>query len=273
MIQEFAFRVKTLDNPLMRFTAENGEHRILIGLLRGSARENEERAVFTFIGPNQDTKRFLTGEFAKRYGSYEPIHEAQGYVSVEVSTHLLPEIYGKTPSEVTYEILGPDAQFLPLLVTEGWLHVRVLSAHEAAGERYLRFLHRMKEHLRPDAFHLYPVREYRPEARLHEAVEDITARQLEVLNVAYDMGYWAEPRRCNLEDIANRLGVSKAAVHKSLRAAERKVMATFFEDVLKGTIPGARSHKAAAATNAANAHSRPGERHPTEAELRAGSSY
>ncbi len=252
MITEFSFRVKTLDNPLMRFTAENLGHRILIGLLRRSTRELEERAVFTFIGDNQTTRRFLTGEFSKRYGTYEPIQESEGYVSVEVSTHLLPGLgAGKTPNQVTYDILGPDAQFLPILVADGWMHVRVLSANQEAGDRFLQFLGRVKEYLKPEAYHLYPARDYRPEARLHEAVNDITPRQEEVLRVAYDMGYWADPRRCNLDDIARRLGVSKAAVHKSLRAGERKVMATFFEDVLKVNLPGAHLPPQSARSNAA----------------------
>lgn len=233
MIQEYSFRVKTLDNPLMRFTAEHTQHRILITLLREHTQKLEERAVFTFLGDNQTTKRFLTGEFTKRYGTAEPIHEDKDYVSVEVSTHLLPLIGGKSPNQVTYEILGRDAIFLPLMVTDGWLHVRVLSANESAGQRFVQFLNLMREHLRPESFHLYPAREYRPEARLHEATEDITPRQQEVLNMAYEMGYWDEPRRCNLEDIANRFSVSKAAIHKSLSAGERKVMATFFEDVLR----------------------------------------
>lgn len=240
MITEFSFRVKTLDNPLMRFTAEQPGHRILIGLLRHDSKAVEERAIFTFIGDRQTTRRFLTGEFAKRYGTLEPIHEDEGYVSVEVSKPLLPEFSGKSPNQLTYEILGPDALFLPLLVTEGWLHVRVLSANEKAGARFRVFLNKMKEFMRPDAFYLYPARAYRPEARLHEAVEDITPRQLEVIKVAYDLGYWSDPRRCNLDAVAHALGVSKAAVHKSLRAGERKVMATFFEDVLKGTVPGAQ---------------------------------
>lgn len=233
MIHEYSFRVKTLDNPLMRFTAESPDHRILITLLRESTRKLEERAVFTFLGPNQDTRRFLTGEFTKRYGTTTPLHEADDYVSVEVSTHLLPSLGGRPPTQITYDILGADAIFLPLLVADGWLHVRVLSAHVEVGRRFLQFLELMKDHLRPDAFHLYAVRPYRPEARLHEATEDITPRQQEVLTEAYRMGYWADPRRCNLAEIAEHLNVSKAAIHKSLAAGERKVMATYFEDILR----------------------------------------
>jgi hypothetical protein len=258
MIQEYAFRVKTLDNPLMRFTAENPDHRILITLLRDSVERLEERAIFTFLGDNQTTRRFLTGEFTKRYGSTAPIHEAVDYVSVEVSTHLLPSINGKPPNRITYDILGPDAVFLPLLVMEGWLHVRVLSANETNGARFLQFLSLMKEHLKPDAYHLYPVRAYRPEARLHEATEDITPRQQEVLAAAYEMGYWAEPRRCNLEDIAHRFHVSKAAIHKSLSAGERKVMATFFEDIKRrggaGTASGAPARGGVRAPQKAKRH-------------------
>ncbi|MBW3582989.1 MAG: helix-turn-helix domain-containing protein [Euryarchaeota archaeon] len=214
----------------MRFTRDNPEQRVIISLLRGSTREIGERAIYTFLGPRNLTRQFLLGEFTKRYGTFQPLAEAEGYVSVEVSTHLLPTIQGKTPNEVTFEVLGPDAVFLPILVVNGWLHIRVLSANAQGGARFEKFLDIMRNHMQPDAFDVYSVREYKPEARLHEATQDITPRQQEVMEAAYEMGYWDEPRRCNLDDIARHFGVSKAAVHKSLSAGERKVMATFFAD-------------------------------------------
>lgn len=231
MILEYAFRVRSPENPVMRFTQEHPDHRVLITLLRRSSREPEERAVYLFLGDARETKRFLQGEFAKRHGSYEPISEDADHVSVEVSTHLLPRIHGRPPNEITYEVLGPDAVFLPFLVFEGWLHVRVLSANENAGRRFMRFLDMVKDVMKPQDYQTVPVRPYRPEVRLENAFGVLTPRQLEVLQVANEMGYWDEPRRTNLDQVAQRFGVSKAAVHKSLATAERRVMRAFIEEV------------------------------------------
>jgi predicted DNA binding protein len=231
MILEYAFRVRAPDNPVMRFTQENPEHRVLINLLRRSTREAEERAVYTFLGDTRETLRFLQGEFAKRHGTYEPIGEDSDHVSVEVSTHLLPKIHGRPPNEITYEVLGQDAVIMPFLVFQGWLHVRVLSANEGTGRRFLRFLEMVKDVMRPQEYQAVPVRPYRPETRLENVMGVLTPRQLEVLGVANEMGYWDEPRRTNLDKVAQRFGVSKAAVHKSLATAERRVMRAFVEEV------------------------------------------
>lgn len=231
MILEYAFRVRASDNPVMRFTEEHPGHRVLITLLRRSTQEPEERAVYTFLGETRETKRFLQDEFARRHGTYEPISEDDDHVSVEVSTHLLPRIHGRPPNEITYEVLGPDAVFLPFLVFKGWLHVRVLSANPGGGKRFLRFLDMIKEVMRPQEYQVVPVRQYRPELRLENALGVLTERQLDVLKVANEMGYWDEPRRTNLEQVARRFEVSKAAVHKSLATAERRVMRVFIEEV------------------------------------------
>lgn len=231
MLLEYAFRVRAPDNPVMRFTQEHPGHRVLITLLRRSTNEPEERAVYTFLGDTRETKRFLQGEFVQRHGTYEPIGEDDDHVSVEVSTHLLPRIHGRSPNEITYEVLGKDAVFLPFLVFDGWLHVRVLSANEESGKRFLRFLAMVRDVMRPEAYQSVPVRPYRPEIRLENALRVLTPRQLEVLRVANEMGYWDEPRRTNLDRVAGRFGVSKAAVHKSLATAERRVMRVFIEEV------------------------------------------
>lgn len=243
MFREYAFRIKTGEGPLMRFTRDHPDHKVLIQLLRPSAEQLEERAVLVFLGPEDPTMGFLRGEFTKRYGTYVPLREEAGQVSVEVSTHLLPTIHDKTPLELTYEILGPDAVFLPLLVKNGWLHIRVISADTTAGKNFHNALNIMRNQLRPEDFHVYPVRPYRPERRLQDPAEDITDRQLEVVKTAFEMGYWADPRECNLEDIAQRFGVSKAAVHKSLSAAQRKIMRSFFEEHLDARLllPGERN--------------------------------
>lgn len=231
MLQEYAFRVKAADSPLTRFTAEHPTHRVFLNLLRGSTDRLEDRAVLVILGPMQETNRFLIGDFSKRYGTYIPLREEEDHVSVEVSTHLLPTIHRKTPNQLTYEVLGEDAIFLPIEIQDGWIRVRVLSANQQAGDRFIRFLEMTRKHLNAAEFVVEPVRPYRTHQPVRDAVEDITDRQMEVLREAYRMGYWADPRRCNLEDIAGRFQVSKAAVHKSLSAGQRKIMASFFHDV------------------------------------------
>lgn len=56
----------------------------------------------------------------------------------------------------------------------------------------------------------------------------LTARQLEVLETAYEQGYFERPRRANATEIAADLGINPSTFREHLTAAESKIL----EDVL-----------------------------------------
>jgi hypothetical protein len=68
----------------------------------------------------------------------------------------------------------------------------------------------------------------RPNAESSETVllyvSDVTDKQREALQVAMDAGYFDEPRRADLGDLAAELGVSKSAVSQRLKAVESKLL-------------------------------------------------
>lgn len=59
-----------------------------------------------------------------------------------------------------------------------------------------------------------------------EAVVGLTAKQQELLTVAYDEGYFDVPRGISQNELADRLGVSKSAVSQRLRRAIAELCAT-----------------------------------------------
>lgn len=59
----------------------------------------------------------------------------------------------------------------------------------------------------------------------------LTDRQLEVLQTAYDRGYFERPKGANATEIAEELGITQSTVTEHLAAAQRKL----FADVLDGT--------------------------------------
>lgn len=61
-------------------------------------------------------------------------------------------------------------------------------------------------------------------------VESLTPKQWEALELAYEAGYYDQPRSVDLETLADELEISKSAVSQRLRAAE----ATIVEGVLAG---------------------------------------
>lgn len=56
-----------------------------------------------------------------------------------------------------------------------------------------------------------------------------TVRQLEVLRVAYDLGYFAWPRDSKAAEVATELGIATPTFSQHLRAAERKLAELLFE--------------------------------------------
>lgn len=51
-------------------------------------------------------------------------------------------------------------------------------------------------------------------------VTSITSKQREAVELAVELGYYDQPRRADLTDLADRLGISKSAVSQRLNAAE-----------------------------------------------------
>ncbi|MFC7019992.1 MULTISPECIES: helix-turn-helix domain-containing protein [Haloarcula] len=56
------------------------------------------------------------------------------------------------------------------------------------------------------------------------ATSELTAPQREALLLAYEMGYFDEPRAATLEDIAARLDISRQAVANRLRRGHRALI-------------------------------------------------
>lgn len=56
----------------------------------------------------------------------------------------------------------------------------------------------------------------------------LTDTQRETLRLAFDTGYYQQPRETSLEELAEALGVSKSAVSQRLNGAERKLVQSVF---------------------------------------------
>jgi PAS domain S-box-containing protein len=63
-----------------------------------------------------------------------------------------------------------------------------------------------------------------------EPLSGLTDRQREVLEVAYRGGYFEKPRAQNAGEVADRLGVARPTYDEVLRAAQRNLLATLFDD-------------------------------------------
>lgn len=96
----------------------------------------------------------------------------------------------------TFDVAGPQAAI-----------AETVGAYEAAGADV----------------RLETLREYEPDARPLDA---LTARQREVLEVAFEMGYFDVPRATPTADVAAELDLDASTVSEHLQRAERNLLST-----------------------------------------------
>ncbi len=228
-LTEFAFKIRSDDNLLCQFTRDHPGVRIVMSLLRPSSKAPVERAIVTILADKQTRTRFLTGQFAKRYGTFEVLSESEDYASVEISTTVLTYYQKHDPIQLTIRMLGPETLFQPVIVEGGYILIAVLSPNPAGIAAFNEFTKHMRQVVPADDFKLLHVGDYQPDVRLRGATKSLTPRQTEVLKMAIAMGYYSDPRACNLEDLAEAFGVSKAAVHKRLQMAENALIRSHVE--------------------------------------------
>ena len=94
----------------------------------------------------------------------------------------------------------------------------VLLASETALPRLKEVLDGFAAEYRVRAVRAAPAAMWQPLAHL-------TTRQRELLQLAYRLGYFDTPAKVPLDRLAGLVGISKAALSKHLRVAERKVLA------------------------------------------------
>ena len=63
----------------------------------------------------------------------------------------------------------------------------------------------------------------------HEVFNTLTPKQQQVLEVAFQSGYFERPRACSAETIADTLGITTSTFHQHLRTATAKLMAVLFD--------------------------------------------
>lgn len=228
-LTEYIFKIRSDDNLLCQFTREHPEVRIILSLLRPSAAAPVEKAIVTLLADKQTRTRFLTGQFAKRYGSFVVLSENEGYASVEISTTVLTYYQRHDPIQLTLRMLGPETVFQPVIVEGGYILIAVMSPNPAGVNAFNEFTKHMRQVVPADDFKLLHVGDYQPELRLKARPKTLTPRQQEVLKMAIAMGYYSDPRAVTLEDLAEAFGVSKAAVHKRMQMAENALIRSHFE--------------------------------------------
>jgi predicted DNA binding protein len=61
-------------------------------------------------------------------------------------------------------------------------------------------------------------------------LNDLTARQEQIVRLALEMGYFEFPKKIRLEELSERLGVSAGTLSEILRRAEKNILTRYFHE-------------------------------------------
>lgn len=224
---ELLFQVELPDWPVATFTRDVKDSRVIMNHIRLDDDHFPIRNVFTVLAEPGDYRRFLEA-MRTTYTDLTVLREDPQALSVLVEPTPERMKFLKGPFTAALRALGPDRILRPIIIKDGWMTVGIITAAKVeigdiirtAGESFKKAGLNMK---------LIRWGEYRPEDHpIADYEEKLTPKQTEIVKMGLALGFYNNPRRCNLETLAGVFGISKAAAHNRLKSAERKILTSYF---------------------------------------------
>lgn len=224
-LAEVVFEVAA-PGALGRFTKAHAEARAVV---RFVALGDVARAVLTIVGPTELTAGLVRELREELRGGEFEILSITPY-SVVLKAAARPDQAGwAAPASRFVEVFGRDTLVEPAIVEGGRLRIKGVAAQQMDTRRALGKLQELQRLGGWEGFRVVHVSDFDPKAFGDRAAPLIDPEQEELLRLAIVMGYYDTPRRCNLEDIAARVGLSVSPVHKKLKEVEHVLIHAHLE--------------------------------------------
>lgn len=125
------------------------------------------------------------------------------------------------PVERILDVFGPDTVFQPFIVQGGRWRVRALLAESVETRRVLTSLGGLQRAMGWREFRTIRVAEFKATRYADSLRRLLDPEAEEVLRLAVRLGYYDSPKRCTLQAIAEKVGLSVSPVHKRLKNVEQ----------------------------------------------------
>ena len=225
---EVVYKIRSDLFPLCTFTAQHPDVKVVLNLVSWDPDARAGKSLITLLGP-EDKLQDLANQLTTAFDRCEVLHQGKGLLILRASGKL--DVLKKTgnPTAFALDYFGDTAILEPGLFKDGYLHSRLLITGKVDLADLLASYERGVKEGRWSDFKLIRIDDFDPEQQIHGAfTENLTQKQLEVIKTALALGFYNTPRDITLDDLSNIFGISKAAVHNRLQAAERKVIQKFF---------------------------------------------
>jgi predicted DNA binding protein len=225
---EVVYKIRSDHDPICLATEANPELKAVVNQISWDDATSQGKAIITLMGPD-DKLAALAQQLSPVHDRVETVSQGKEQLVVRVASRLETMRKAGNPSAFGLDYFGDDAIVQPSLVKEGYLHVRLVVTGKVDLADLLAHYEKGVKDGRWSDFKLIRIDDYDPETQIAGAfTENLTQKQLEVIKTALALGFYNTPRDITLDDLSNIFGISKAAVHNRLQAAERKVIAKFF---------------------------------------------
>lgn len=225
---EVVYKIKSGVSPLCSFTEANPDVRVVVNVTSWDAETKLAKALYTIIGPD-DKAGQLAEQLTPHFDKAEVLSRGKDGLVLRANARL--DVLKKTANPVAFglDYFGDDPIVPAALAKDGYVHTRILLTKKVDLADLLSSYEKGVKEGRWSDFKLIRVDDYDAEQQIAGSfTENLTQKQLEVIKTALALGFYNTPRDITLDDLSNIFGISKAAVHNRLQAAERKVIAKFF---------------------------------------------
>lgn len=225
---EVVYKIRSDIFPLCSFTEANPDVKVVVNQTSWDDETRVSKGFYTIVGPDDKVSALadaLSGVFDKT----EVVTVSKEHLVVRTQARLETLKKAGNPTAFALDYFGETAVLEPALVKDGYFHTRLLITEKVDLADLLADYEKGVKEGRWSDFKLIRIDDYDPEGQIAGAfTESLTQKQLEVIKTALALGFYNTPRDITLDDLSNIFGISKAAVHNRLQAAERKVISKFF---------------------------------------------
>ena len=225
---EVVYKIRSEASPLCSFTQANPDVKVVINVTSWDAESRLCRAVYTLLGPDEKLGQ-LADALSPLFDRAEIAARGKDRLVMRTQSRLDQMRKSSNPLAFALDYFGEQPILPPALAKDGYVHTRLLLTEKVDLADLLQSYEKGVKEGRWSDFKLVRVDDFDPEQQIAGSFsENLTQKQLEVIKTALALGFYNTPRDITLDDLSNIFGISKAAVHNRLQAAERKVIAKFF---------------------------------------------
>lgn len=226
-LSEVVFQVEIPFLPLTQFTKDNAGTKLIFNHISYDEDHFPVKQILTIVAkPSQyDKLLYVLPEF---YDEVEILRRNDRACSVLVALKGEKKEMLKGPYEAGIKRVGSDLILRPTLVKDGWMTIGVVTlADLEIGEMAREASEFLKElGIKMRILHFG---EYKPEEQpIGDYEEKLTPKQAEIVKMALALGLYDTPRGASLDDLSDIFGISKAAAHNRMKAAEKKILSMYF---------------------------------------------